>query len=236
MNEIQERQQALVDQLKEKNCITTSPIEQAFLAVPRHLFLPGEPLDKVYTDWSVVVRRDAEGQLTSSSSQPAIMAIMLEQLDLRPGQRVLEVGAGTGFNAALIASVVGPGGAVVAVDIQPDLVEHARACLDAAGYEWVQAVVGDGGYGYPDGALYDRIILSVASSVIAPAGREVGLALGPAWRTKVGGVSALRSRTGQPFDQALWVHRTAGRFCASSAHARPDRSRPQSLSTVWRRA
>jgi protein-L-isoaspartate(D-aspartate) O-methyltransferase len=61
-------------------------------------------MDKVYSDRSIVVRRDAEGRWTSSSSQPAIMAIMLEQLGLRPGQRVLEIGAGTGFNAALIAA------------------------------------------------------------------------------------------------------------------------------------
>jgi protein-L-isoaspartate(D-aspartate) O-methyltransferase len=172
MDEAQARQQTLVDHLKEQNCITTPLIEQAFLAVPRHLFLPGEPLDKVYADRSIVVRPDAEGQWTSSSSQPAIMAIMLEQLDLKPGQRVLEIGAGTGFNAALIASVVGSSGMVVTMDIQPDLVEHAQGCLDVAGYEWVQAVVGDGGYGYPEGAPYDRIILSVASSVIAPAWRE----------------------------------------------------------------
>ena len=104
MDEIQARQQALVDHLQEQNCITTPVVERAFLTVPRHLFLPGEPLDKVYADRSVVVRRDAGGQWTSSSSQPAIMAIMLKQLDLKPGQRVLEIGAGTGFNAALIAA------------------------------------------------------------------------------------------------------------------------------------
>jgi protein-L-isoaspartate(D-aspartate) O-methyltransferase len=172
MDEIHKRQRALVDQLKDQACITTSLVEQAFFTVPRHLFLPGEPLDKVYADRSIVVRRDAEGQWTSSSSQPAIMAIMLEQLDLQPGQRVLEIGTGTGFNAALIASIVGPGGAVVTVDLQADLVGHAQGCLCEAGYGWVQAVAGDGGYGHPDGAPYDRIILSVASSVIAPAWRE----------------------------------------------------------------
>jgi protein-L-isoaspartate(D-aspartate) O-methyltransferase len=172
MDEIQVRQQALVDQLEKEDYITTSAVEQAFLSVPRHLFLPGEPLDNVYADRSVIIRRDAEGRPTSSSSQPAIMAIMLEQLDLKPGQRVLEIGAGTGFNAALIASIVGPDGAVVTVDIQPDLVKGAREALDRAGYGWVQVIVGDGGYGYPEGAPYDRIILSVASSVIAPAWRE----------------------------------------------------------------
>jgi protein-L-isoaspartate(D-aspartate) O-methyltransferase len=170
--DIQNYQQALVEQLKKANALKTPLIEEAFFKVPRHLFLPEEPLDKVYSDVAIVMKRGEEGQWTSSSSQPAIMAIMLEQLALKPGQRVLEIGTGTGFNAALIASIVGPSGKVVTVDIQPDLVAHARERLDIAGYDWVQTVVGDGGYGYPDGALYDRIILTVASDVITPAWRE----------------------------------------------------------------
>ena len=171
-SDIQKYQQALVEQLKQANYLKTPQVEAAFLNVPRHLFLPDEPLDKVYSDVAIVRKRGAEGQWTSSSSQPAIMAVMLEQLDLQPGQRVLEIGTGTGFNAALIASVVGPSGKVVTVDIQPDLVEDARKCLDLAGYDWVQTVSGDGGYGYPEGAPFDRIILTVASDVITPAWRE----------------------------------------------------------------
>ena len=169
---IQKYQQDLVDYLKKANYLKTPLIEEAFIKVPRHLFLPGEPLDKVYSDIAIVIKRGEEGRWTSSSSQPAIMAIMLEQLDLKPGQRVLEIGAGTGFNAGLIASVVGRSGKVVTVDIQPDLIEHARKCLDAAGYDWVQTVVGDGGYGFPDGAHYDRIILTVASEVITPSWKD----------------------------------------------------------------
>ena len=170
--EIQTYQQALVKQLKKANILTTRLIEEAFLNVPRHLFLPDEPLEKVYSDVVIVVKRGEDGQWTSSSSQPAIMAVMLEQLDLKPGQHVLEIGAGTGFNAALMASVVGSGGKVVTMDIQPDLVEYAREHLDAAGYDWVQTIVGDGGYGCPDEAPYDRIILTVASDVITPAWKE----------------------------------------------------------------
>lgn len=168
----QKYQQALVEQMKKANQLTTPLIEEAFLKVPRHLFLLEEPLDKVYSDEAIVVRRGAQGQWTSSSSQPAIMAVMLEQLDLKPGQRVLEIGTGTGFNAALIASIVGPSGKVVTLDIQPDLIEYARKCLDVAGYDWVQTEAGDGGHGYPDNAPYDRIILTVASNVITPAWRE----------------------------------------------------------------
>jgi protein-L-isoaspartate(D-aspartate) O-methyltransferase len=171
-SEIQKYQQALAEQLKQADILKAPRVEEAFRKVPRHLFLPDEPLDKVYSDVAIVMKRGEEGQWTSSSSQPAIMAIMLEQLDLQPGQRVLEIGAGTGFNAALIASIVGPGGSVVTVDIQPDLIEHARTCLDMAGYDWVQTVVGDGGYGHPGGAPYDRIILTVASDVITPSWRQ----------------------------------------------------------------
>jgi protein-L-isoaspartate(D-aspartate) O-methyltransferase len=170
--EIQTYQQALVKQLKKANILTKRLIEEAFLNVPRHLFLPNEPLEKVYSDVVIVVKRGEDGQWTSSSSQPAIMAIMLEQLNLKPGQRVLEIGAGTGFNAGLMASIVGPNGKVVTMDIQPDLVEYAREHLDAAGFDWVQTIVGDGGYGCPDEAPYDRIILTVASDIIAPAWKE----------------------------------------------------------------
>jgi len=170
--DIRKYQQDLVEQLKKENTLKTPEVEGAFMKVPRHLFLPDEPLDKVYSDVAIVVKRGDEGTWTSSSSQPAIMAIMLEQLGLKPGQRVLEIGTGTGFNAALIASIVGPRGKVVTIDIQPDLVEYARMRLVSAGYDWVQTVVGDGGYGYPDGAPYDRIILTVASDVIVPSWRE----------------------------------------------------------------
>src|SRR5204862_9660 len=81
----------------------------------------------------------ARGLPVSSSSQPAIMAVMLQLLRPLPGQRVLEIGAGTGYNAALIAHLVGPAGHVVTVDIDADLVERARGHLAAAGAGGVEA-------------------------------------------------------------------------------------------------
>jgi protein-L-isoaspartate(D-aspartate) O-methyltransferase len=84
----------------------------------------------VYTDQAIPTKH-ADGRPISSSSQPAIMAIMLEQLALQPGQRVLEIGAGTGYNAALIAEIVGKDGRVVAIDIDQDLALAARQHLAA---------------------------------------------------------------------------------------------------------
>src|SRR5574339_136221 len=123
--------QALADELKSRGWIQTPDVEGAFRAVLRHYFLPGRPLEEVYSDHVIPTKQDPEGQWISSSSQPAIMAIMLEQLGLEPGHRVLEIGAGTGYNAALMAHIVGETGQVVTVDIDDDLVESAREHLTA---------------------------------------------------------------------------------------------------------
>lgn len=164
--------QALVDELKSKGWIQTPSVEAAFRAVLRHHFLPGRELQEVYSDRVIPTKHDEWGQWISSSSQPAIMAIMLEQLGLEPGHRVLEIGAGTGYNAALMAHIVGETGRVVTVDIDADLVEAAREHLTAAGFDQVEVVCTDGGYGYPDAAPFDRIILTVGAPDIAPAWRE----------------------------------------------------------------
>jgi len=147
-------------------------VAAALRAVPRHLFLPDLPPEAAYRDDAIVTKRDADGQGISSSSQPAIMAIMLDQLDLAPGHRVLEIGAGTGYNAALIAHIVGPSGQVVSIDIDADTAGAARAHLDSAGYPDVTVACADGAGGYPAGAPYDRVIATVGVSDLARAWLE----------------------------------------------------------------
>jgi protein-L-isoaspartate(D-aspartate) O-methyltransferase len=144
-------------------------VAAALRDVPRHLFLPHLPPEAAYRDDAIVTKRDADGQPISSSSQPAIMAIMLAQLGLTPGQRVLEIGAGTGYNAALMKHIVGSSGHVVSVDIEPDLVVAARDHLASAGYPDVTVVAADGAEGYPPDAPYDRVIATVGVSDLAPA-------------------------------------------------------------------
>ena len=160
---------ALIDDLKQKDLIKTPRVEAAFREIPRHLFLPGVPLEEVYSDRAISAKQDSEGKWISSSSQPTIMAIMLEQLGLEPGHKVLEIGTGPGYNAALIAHIVGETGQVVTVEIEEDLARAAREHLVAAGFEQVQVLCADGGYGAPDAAPFDRIILTVGAPDITPA-------------------------------------------------------------------
>ena len=157
----------LVDGLRDSDRLCSAAVEEAFRAVPRHLFLPGLPLARAYADEAVAVQA-VDGVTTSSASQPSMMAIMLGQLDLRGGHRVLEIGAGTGYNAALMQRIVGPGGRVVAVDIDTDLVDGAARHLADAGVDGVELVCADGALGYAPGAPYDRIVLTVGSGDVRP--------------------------------------------------------------------
>jgi protein-L-isoaspartate(D-aspartate) O-methyltransferase len=159
---------ALVEELQRRRSITDARVAEAFAAVPRHHFLPGVEPERVYSDQAILTKVQ-DGIGLSSSSQPAMMAIMLQQLLVEPGQRVLEIGAGTGYNAALLRDLVGPRGRVTTVDVDDDIVEGARAHLAAAGCDDVVVILGDGGFGYPAHAPYDRIILTVGAADVLPA-------------------------------------------------------------------
>jgi protein-L-isoaspartate(D-aspartate) O-methyltransferase len=143
-------------------------VSEAFLTVPRHVFVPVAPAAGVYEDTAIVIKSDADGLPVSASTQPAMMAIMLEQLGLAAGQRVLEIGTGTGYNAALIAQIVGARGSVVTIDVEPGLADRARARLAAAGFANVAVVCGDGANGVPGLAPYDRIIVTAGVWDLAP--------------------------------------------------------------------
>ena len=143
--------------------------QRAFASVPRHVFVPEVEPSAAYRDEAFVIKCGPDGLPVSSSSQPAMMAIMLDQLGLRPGHRVLEIGTGTGYNAAVMSAIVGSAGQVVSVDIDPELADRARSALRAAGYDRVGVRCADGGYGDPDGAPYDRIIVTAGAWDIAPA-------------------------------------------------------------------
>jgi len=137
----------LVGELERRGVIRSKAVRAAFLWVPRELFVPEAAsrsgLEAVYRDEAIPTKFAANGAPISSSSQPAIMAEMLERLALEPGMRVLEIGAGTGYNAALLSQLVGERGRVETVDIDAETAARARRALRAGGYR-ARVVVADG--------------------------------------------------------------------------------------------
>ncbi|WP_030329381.1 methyltransferase domain-containing protein [Streptomyces sp. NRRL B-1381] len=169
---------ALVREIAARGGFTDPAWRTAFAEVPRHLFVPffyvhgirgyerlwGEDPDPerrsrwlrgVYADGALATRLQ-DGELVSSSSQPSLMALMLDALDVADGHTVLEIGTGPGYNAALLAQRLG-GPAVTTVDLDPAITDAARGHLTAAGYH-PAVVTGDGARGCPGRAPYDRII------------------------------------------------------------------------------
>jgi protein-L-isoaspartate(D-aspartate) O-methyltransferase len=161
----------LVDWLVRERLIRDPRIEAAFRSVPRHLFIPGVSLQEAYED-EAIVTHVKDGKPVSSCSQPAIMAEMLHQLAVGDGDNVLEIGAGTGYNAALLSVLAGHSGHVTTVDIDERFVVEARVRLTRAGFEDVQVLVGDGHEGFSARAPYQRIIVTAAAWNVAPAWAE----------------------------------------------------------------
>ncbi len=154
---------ALVERLKQKEGLLDPMLEAAFLAVPRHVFLPEETLEKAYSDEAIGIKRDTDGTLLSSSSQPSMMALMLRQLRLRKGDNVLEIGSGTGYNAAIMQQIIGENGSVTSVELDHELAQRASLNLQKVSLGAVITIVNaDGAMGYAPRASYDRIIATVA--------------------------------------------------------------------------
>ncbi|MDH7596293.1 MAG: protein-L-isoaspartate O-methyltransferase [Methanothrix sp.] len=147
------RKERLIESLR--NYVSERVVE-AMSRVPRELFVPDELRPMAYEDRPLPI---GYGQTISA---PHMVAIMCDLLDLHEGMKVLEVGGGCGYHAAVMAELVGPSGHVYSVERIPELVEIARRNLERAGYRNVSMIAGDGSLGYREQAPYDRI--SVAAS------------------------------------------------------------------------
>lgn len=154
----------MIDSLVLQGKIEDPKIEHAFRQVKRHKFLEGFIEPKfAYEDRAIMIK----GQI-SSSSQPQVMALMLEALELQRGMRVLEIGTASGYNTALLCELVEQSESVYSIELERDLALKALETLEEEGYTNVSVIVGDGSKGYPDAAPYDRIIITAEANKIYP--------------------------------------------------------------------
>lgn len=181
VNDPAELREALVNRFIDSGHLRTPDVIAAFRATERHRFLPGVDLQAAYANDAVPIKHDATGEMISCISAPSIVATQLEQVGAEPGHKILEAGAATGYNAALLGRLVAPGGHVWTIDVDQDLVDGAQKNLAEAGATNVTAVLGDGAAGLPEHAPYDRIQFTVGAGDIpvrildqlAPGGRLV---------------------------------------------------------------
>lgn len=176
-----ELREAMVAAFTESGHLRTPAIIEAFRAVERHRFIPDADVRAAYVDDAVSIKHNTGGEMISCISAPSIVATQLEQLGAQPGHKVLEVGAATGYNAALLGHLVAPGGRVWTVDVDQDLVSTARRHVAEAGATNVTVVLADGAAGLPEHAFFDRIQFTVGAGDVptrvldqlAPGGRLV---------------------------------------------------------------
>ena len=152
----------VADQLRRRG-IRDERVLAVMAELPREVFVPGLPIGSVYDDRALPIE---SGQ---TISQPFVVARMTELLRIEPGDRVLEIGTGSGYQAAVLAKL---GATVRSIERWDRLAETAREHLEAVGIEVVEVVVGDGSAGDPAGAPWDGIIVTAAAPSIPPALRE----------------------------------------------------------------
>ena len=179
----QEHIESFIKELRLKCDLTDPCLGDAIRGVPRHHFIEryyddkgdlvefnasDEQLKLVYSNSGLMIRNSPH----SAASQPSLIMGMLADLELTPGQKVLEIGTGSGWNAGLIAFGVGDGSLVYSMDAQPDLIEEAGVHLRHAGIQGVNLRAGDAGHGWPEAAPFDRIIATVGCPDIPRAWHE----------------------------------------------------------------
>ncbi len=159
----QQREKMVVNTIKSRG-ITDEDVLEAVRAVPRHLFVPEDQREAAYGDYPLPI---GFGQ---TISQPYIVALMTELLELEEGDKVLEIGTGSGYQAAVLAEL--PGVEVYTIEIIPELAERAKQTLEDLGYTNAHCKQGDGYYGWPEHAPFDGIIVTAAPDHVPPSLRE----------------------------------------------------------------
>lgn len=153
------RREMIRQQLRRRQ-IHDRRVLEAMLAVPREAFLLPELVEQAYADRALPI------ECGQTISQPYIVALMTEALDLTGPERVLEIGTGSGYQTAILCRLAAH---VVSIERHADLTASARAALKRIGCQNVELIVGDGSGGWPAGAPYDRVLVAAATSECPPA-------------------------------------------------------------------
>ena len=147
----------LIHRLQNMRYLTSKIVIQAFQNVPRELFVPSYMQQHAYADTPLEIG------LGQTISAPHMVAIMCEALDIHPGQKILEIGAGSGYHAAIVAHIIQPDGHIYSIERLPTLAQQAKENLAQAKITNVTVEVGDGSEGLPKYAPYDRIYITCAA-------------------------------------------------------------------------
>jgi protein-L-isoaspartate(D-aspartate) O-methyltransferase len=203
--------QAMVAKIAAGGFARTQPVIDALTAVPRHAFLPeATPAEAYHPSRAVITKRSGDGTSLSCASVPTLVAAMLERLQVQPGHRVFECGAGTGYNAALLDELTGPDGTVVTADIDTEVTAGAQTALTATGHDSVTVLTRDGAEGAPEHAPFDRIEATVGVwdipatwfDQLNPGGRMV---LPLRWRGQTRGVALVKGQDGVLRSDAVFL-------------------------------
>ena len=149
----------LIAYLKNSKFLTDKCVEDALRKIPRHEFVPESELDNAYNNEPLPIMKN------QTISQPGVVTRMTEWLDVKDGQKILEIGTGSGWQSAILSYLVGTG-TIYSIERHPELVKFAQENLNKLNIDNIHIILGDGCLGYPQTSPYDRIIITAACTEI----------------------------------------------------------------------
>lgn len=157
---MEKKRNNMVESLERRGYLDDPGVKEAFEDIPREKFVPERVKENAYVDCPLSIGQN------QTISAPSMIAIMLEALEVKEGNTILEIGTGSGYNAALLSELAGDTGKVYSIERFEDLAEKARRNLERAGHDDVEVKVGDGTRGYEEKAPWDRIIVTACAPTI----------------------------------------------------------------------
>lgn len=158
--DLERENEQLIEHIKSINYLKSKALENALREVPRHLFVPNNMKELAYTDTPLSIGHD------QTISQPSTVVAMTEALNVKANQKILEIGTGSGWQAAILSFLIGKKGKVYSIEIIKELADFAKKNIKKLGIKNVEIIVKDGSEGLKEKSPFDRIIVTAASPEI----------------------------------------------------------------------